>query len=91
MRKVAADGKELQMPEKLDEKYVNSLALELKRTGVSLKSMLKSYAVADVHDLSFEQYKDAMDKLITKPDVKPVNTTPPDDAGDGLPWNTSAR
>lgn len=91
MRKVAADGKELQMPEKLDEKYVNSLALELKRTGVSLKSMLKSYAVADVHDLSFEQYKDAMDKLRTKPDVKPVNTTPPDDAGDDLTWNTPAR
>ena len=91
MRKVAADGKELQMPEKLDGKYVNSLALELKRTGVGLKGMLKCYGVTDVHDLSFDQYKDAMDKLRIKPDAKPVNTTPPDDAGDGMPWNTPTR
>ena len=91
MRPVAADGKELQMPEKLDGKYVNSLVLELKRTGVGLKGMLKCYGVTDVHDLRFDQYKDAMDKLSNKPDAKPVNTTPPDDAGDGLPWNTPAR
>ena len=91
MQKVTADEKELQMPEKLDGKYVNSLALELKRTGVGLKGMLKCYGVADVHDLSFDQYKDAMDKLRIKPDAKPVNTTPPDDAGDDLPWNTPAR
>lgn len=91
MKPIASDGKGIQMPEKLDGKYINSIALELERTGVSLKSMLKSYAVEDVHDLSFDQYKDAMDKLRTKPDAKPVNTTPPDDAGDGLPWNKPAR
>lgn len=34
-----------------------------------------------------------MEKLKAKPDVnlKPVNTTPPDDVGEGLPWNTPER
>lgn len=91
IKPIGADGKEFKAPEKLDGKYVNSLALELKRTGVGLKGMLKCYGVADVHDLSFDQYKDAMDKLRAKPDAIPVNTTPPDDSGEGLPWNTPAR
>ena len=87
MKPVKADGKDIQMPDKLDAKYVNALAMELKRTGVGLKGLLKCYGVADVHDLSFDNWKDAMDKLKAKPDATPVNTTPPDNAGDGLPWN----
>lgn len=49
--------------------------------------------MSDVHELSFENWKDAMEKLKAKPDVnlKPVNTTPPDDVGEGLPWNTPER
>ena len=52
----------------LEEKYVNSLFLELKRTGVGLSSLLKSFNVSDVHELRFEQWKSAMDQLKTKPD-----------------------
>ena len=72
---------------------MNALALELKRTGVGLKGLLKCYGVSDVHELSFENWKDAMEKLKAKPGVnlKPVNTTPPDDVGEGLPWNTPER
>lgn len=87
LKPVKADGKDIQMPDKLDAKYVNALAMELKRTGVGLKGLLKCYGVADVHDLSFDNWKDAMDKFKVKPDATPVNTTPPDNAGDGLPWN----
>lgn len=87
MKPVKADGKDIQMPDKLDAKYVNALAMELKRTGVGRKGLLQCYGVADVHDLSFDNWKDAMDKLKAKPDATPVNTMPPDNAGDGLPWN----
>ena len=55
-------------PPALEEKYVNSLFLELKRTGVGLSSLLKSFNVSDVHELRFEQWKSAMDQLKTKPD-----------------------
>ena len=93
MRPVTTEGKEIPTPDKLETKYVNALALELKRTGVGLKGLLKCYGVSDVHELSFENWKDAMEKLKAKPDVnlKPVNTTPPDDVGEGLPWNTPER
>lgn len=69
----------------LEAKYVNTLWAELKRTGVGLKGLLKSYGVADVHDLTFEQWKNAMDILKAKPDApKPPAglDTDPD-----LPWN----
>ena len=93
MKPVTTEGKEIPTPDKLETKYVNALALELKRTGVGLKGLLKCYGVSDVHVLSFENWKDAMEKLKAKPDVnlKPVNTTPPDDVGEGLPWNTPER
>ena len=93
MKPVTTEGKEIPTPDKLETKYVNALALELKRTGVGLKGLLKCYGVSDVHELSFENWKDAMEKLKAKPDVnlKPVNTTPPDDIGEGLPWNTPER
>lgn len=93
MKPVTTEGKEIPTPDKLETKYVNALALELKRTGVGLKGLLKCYGVSDVHELSFENWKDAMEKLKAKPDVnlKPVNTTPPDDVGEGLPWNTPER
>lgn len=73
----------------LETQYVNALFAELQRTGVGLKGLLKCYGVADVHDLSFDSWKDAISKLNTKPDaaIAPANTAPPDDVGKGLPWN----
>lgn len=69
----------------LEAKYVNTLFAELKRTGIGLKGILQTYKVADVHDLTFEDWKKAMDILKGKPD-KPAPEVP-DKADEGLPWN----
>ena len=66
--RVDKNGNKPDDPPALEEKYVNSLFLELKRTGVGLSSLLKSFNVSDVHELRFEQWKSAMDQLKTKPD-----------------------
>ena len=74
-------------PEKpvLEAKYVNILYSELQRTGIGLKGILQTYKVADVHDMTFEDWKKAMDILKGKPD-KPAPDVP-DKADEGLPWN----
>lgn len=69
----------------LEAKYVNTLFAELQRTGIGLKGILQTYKVADVHDLTFEDWKKAMDILKGKPD-KPAPEVP-DKADEDLPWN----
>lgn len=69
----------------LEAKYVNILYSELQRTGIGLKGILQTYKVADVHDMTFEDWKKAMDILKGKPD-KPAPEVP-DKADEGLPWN----
>lgn len=73
----------------LEAKYVNTLFAEVKRTGVGLRGVLAKYKVADVHDLTLENWKDAMEILKKKPDRPVANV--PDKADDGLPWNESTR
>lgn len=74
------------------EAHVNTLFLEMARTGIGLKGILKNYKISDIHEMSIVQFREAMDVLKKKPD-KPVDpsTIPPEDAGDGLPWNTPVR
>lgn len=67
----------------LEAKYVNTLFAELQRTGIGLKGILQTYKVADVHDLTFEDWKKAMDILKGKPD-KPAPEVP-DKADEDLP------
>ena len=69
----------------LEAKYVNTLFAELQRTGIGLKGVLQTYKVADVHDMTFGDWKKAMDILKGKPD-KPAPDVP-DKADEGLPWN----
>lgn len=69
----------------LEAKYVNILYSELQRTGIGLKGILQTYKVTDVHDMTFEDWKKAMDILKGKPD-KPAPEVP-DKADEGLPWN----
>lgn len=69
----------------LEAKYVNTLFAELQRTGIGLKGILQTYKVADVHDLTFEDWKKAMDILKGKPD-KPTPEVP-DKADEDQPWN----
>lgn len=57
----------------LEAKYVNKLYLELSRTGVGLQSMLGKYKKKDIHELTVEEYKDAMNILNKKPG-KPIET-----------------
>nr|DAY15442.1 MAG TPA: ERF superfamily protein [Caudoviricetes sp.] len=52
----------------LEAGYVNELFAELQRTGVGLKGILQTYNVTDVHDLSLEDWKKAMEILNKKPD-----------------------
>lgn len=77
---------------KLDTAHINTLYLELQRTGVGLKGFLSSYHVDDIHDLTISDYRDAIERLKAKPD-KPVdpNTIPPDTTDQSLPWNTPER
>lgn len=73
----------------LETKYINSLLNELKRTGVGKNSLLRSYKKNVLGELSFEEYKDAMDKLTVRQD-KPLDSAfiPPDGQEDNLlPWN----
>lgn len=73
----------------LETRYVNSLLNELKRTGVGKNSLLRSYGKNTLGELSFEEYKDAMNKLTIRQD-KPLDASfiPPDNQGDeSLPWN----
>lgn len=74
----------------LEQKYVNTLFGELQRTGVGLKGVLAKYKVSDVHDLSLEQWKAAMDCLRAKPD-RPVPTIPESAQDPALPWNEPTR
>lgn len=72
----------------LETNYVNALYLELSRTGIGIKSMLKTYNKTDILDLSMEEYNKAMSILKSKPD-KPsdLRGIHPDNVDDdGLPW-----
>lgn len=80
----------VQEPEKtvLDTKCVNALYMELSRTGIGIKSMLKTYNKTDIHDLSMAEYNKAMAILKSKPD-KPSEqkSIPPENMDEeGLPW-----
>ena len=73
----------------LEAKYVNTLFAEVKRTGVGLRGVLAKYKAADVHDLTLENWKEAMEILKKKPDRPVANV--PDKADEGLPWNEPTR
>lgn len=50
---------------------INSLAEELKRTGIGLRSLLASYGIEQISQMTVEAYKSAMNILQKKPD-RPV-------------------
>lgn len=76
------------------EAHINTLFLELARTGIGRKSMLSKYGLKDIHDMTMKQFREAMDILKSKPD-KPTApdpaTVPPDDPEEVLPWNEAGR
>lgn len=68
-------------PPALEKRYVNSLWNELKRTGIGVNSLLRNYRKCSIQELSFEEYKDAMNKLTAKPNkaVKDASPAPAPD------------
>ena len=70
---------------------INTIFVELKRTGIGLNQILAAYNLSDIHDMTMDQFRDAMEIFNKKPD-KERATTPPDDIQDGdLPWNDPKR
>ncbi len=78
--KTKYDAKE-KKKEELMSAIVNSLYLQLKRTGVGKKNLLDKYGVADIHEMTLKEYKDAMDKLEEMPD----KGTPPPAPKEAIP------
>lgn len=72
---------------KLSKEKVGEIYKELKRTGISRKSLLKQYNVEAPDVMTFEQFNDAIKILKSRPD-KPIDpaTIPPDNTSNGLPW-----
>lgn len=69
------------------QEQIESLILELARTGVGKKGLLKNYNVSEIQEMTEKQFKDAMGILSEKPDKGPdPKTVPPDDTC-GLPFN----
>lgn len=65
---------------------------ECHRIGKPKSAILKAIGAKSLEELTVQQYEIAMDNFKKTPsaalDNLKGNTTPPDDAGDGLPWNT---
>jgi hypothetical protein len=64
---------------------------ECHRIGKPKSAILKAIGAKSLEELTVQQYDIAMDNFKKTPsaalDNPKENTTPPDDAGDGLPWN----
>ncbi|MBT9811207.1 hypothetical protein GPL26_16400 [Enterocloster citroniae] len=77
-------------PDLVSEAHINTLLLELQRTGVGKPRILQNYKLSDIRDMNIDQFRDAMDVLKKKPN-KPIEpdpeTIPPDELEAGLPWN----
>jgi len=77
---------------RVDSVHINTLYMEMKRTGIGLNSLLKNYKVSDIHELTIAQFKNAMEIFKAKPDKGPYpGTVPPDEEDPGLPWSTPER
>lgn len=78
----------------VEQVHINTLAMELLRTGIGRPRVLRNYNLTDLHEMRMSQFKDAMEILRKKPD-KPVDpaTIPPEgiDKDEGLPWTTPDR
>lgn len=72
---------------KLSKEQVGEIYKELKRTGISRKSLLEQYNVEAPDVMTLEQFNGAIKILKSRPD-KPIDpaTIPPDNTSNGLPW-----
>ncbi len=76
----------------VDAAHINTLYMEMKRTGIGMSSFLKNYKVSDIHQITIAQFKNAMEIFKAKPDKGPYpGTVPPDEEDPSLPWSTPER
>lgn len=68
---------------------------ECKRIGKSKSAILKVIGARSLEELTVQQFETAMEAFEKTPSAAKnkaeQNTVPPDDTGDGLPWNTPVR
>ena len=88
-------GKNPEPSKRISEQQANMIFLELRRTGVGKKQLLRQYRISDICDMTDKQFEEAMKILKGKPN-KPAkdyrNMMPPDNMEDsGLPGNTPAK
>lgn len=78
-------------PQRISKKQIDELLAECDRIGKSEKAICTLYKIGKFADMDLKQYQDAMKNFKVTPD-KPLphpnpDTIPPDNAGNGLPWN----
>ena len=88
------DGEPAPKPQFINSRQINSLFMEINRTGIKEKVLLEAAHVDDLHKLTQPLYEGLMKRLKATPDKPKENysdTVPPEDGEDsGLPWNTPA-
>ncbi len=88
------DGKPAPKAQLISSQQINTLFMEMSRTGIKEKVLLDAAHVDDFHKLTQALYDGLMKRLKATPD-KPredySEMVPPEDVDDGgLPWNTPA-
>lgn len=77
------------------EEQRKKFADECKRIGKSKSAILKVIGARSLEELTVQQFETAMEEFEKTPSAAQnkaeQNTVPPDDTGDGLPWNTPVR
>jgi len=88
------DGELASKPQFISSRQINTLFVEINRTGIKEKVLLEAAHVDDLHKLTQPLYEGLMKRLKATPDKPKENysdTVPPEDGDDsGLPWNTPA-
>ena len=74
---------------------------ELRRTGISTKSLIEQYRVYNLRDLTEQQYREAMEQLKAQPDRQKdqrsgrtfgeIVNRPPEKEDPGVPWYSERR
>lgn len=75
----------------INKKQIDELLAECDRIGKTEKAICALYKIGKFADMDLKQYQDAMKNFKVTPD-KPLpqpnpDTIPPDNTGNGLPWN----
>ena len=95
------DSREQQTPEfesdprkiRIEACHINTIFVEMQRTGITESTLKNMYKVKDLHDLNMAQFRDIMDKFRNTSDKLAAQemSNPAMDNDSSLPWNTPSR